>query len=180
MLTDLSPSCALNPPELNFFCLLSWHSFQGISHFPNLIPIILCTPHIHTPFYTFFSLIVFHYFLWNSQLILKIISHIHPLFYCLICSFYLMKTWLSPKDSGFPENLSDDGWFSCHNLSLIKLELGVCAFYFSSLPLSNHCILPPPPTFLIWFSYHLVVPSNIPYCNCYPCIPRPKLLVVWI
>lgn len=91
-----------------------------------------------------------------------------------------MKTWLSPKDSGFPANLSDDGWFSCHNLSLIKLELGVCAFYFSSLPLSNHCILPPPPTFLIWFSYHLVVPSSIPHCNCYPCIPRPILLVIWL
>lgn len=55
----------------------------------------------------------------------------------------------------------------------------MCSLFFFIL-LSNQCILPPPSIFLIWFSYNLVVPSSIPHCNCYPCIPRPIILVLWL
>lgn len=57
-----------------------------------------------------------------------------------------MKSWLSPKGSGFPANLSDDGSFYFYNLSLIGDEVG--AFYRSSLLLSKQSLCPLPPNFL--------------------------------
>ena len=95
---------------------------------------MLCTPHSHTPFYTFPSSdslpLCSLEFTVDPQ---KNSLHLHSLFYCLICSLYLMKTWLSPKGSGFPANLSDDGSFYSHNLSLIGAGLEIGEFYCSTL-----------------------------------------------
>lgn len=59
-----------------------------------------------------------------------------------------MKTWLSPKDSGFPANLSDDSSFYSYNLSLIEAGVGVGTFYCFSLLLSEQSLCPLPPNFL--------------------------------
>lgn len=68
---------------------------------------MLCTPQSHTPFYTFPSSESLPLCSLEFTVDPQNSLHLQSLFYCLICSLYLMKTWLPPKGSGFPANLSD-------------------------------------------------------------------------